>query len=657
MVVHHDTPSSLAVEGFVEQLDEVGGVEGWAVDRDDPARVLVIELWAGSTLLARTNTGGERPDVCSSLNLEARPGFRFGGGVRAVIRSAAADGHAEMLSVRVSDNSGSAPLPGASRNLEIVRLGLAGATLVKKESLLELLAIHTRAARRILDEALPPLPQAASGVLEALATDESGLVWVSGWLVDDGVTDRPVTILDDGRHAAGLAYVPVPRDDLAAGQIGFVGLLQTDWRPSSLVPPSLLMADTRGGFLEPLRPSPVQARHAMAPLIAHYLTQGRGPYRDALRDLFHATPRWSLPKDRSSADLLQVDEVAVLPGFGAFVKGWALSSTKDVERFSAKAGSQIVLADPRSISRHGRADLATVYPSLGDTVDTAGFVALFRGSFDAAHLDDLIVQVTWSDGSTTNDRAVPNTIRVLGLTAPLSDAHRFYPDLEASYFFADFAHHAAVTSRVHARDIRPYDVQPASEVLILAVPSSSSDLFLMYDNLLRHAALLPPAWGIAILAESDHLRPLVVSLFADIKRVTGRASSLFFMRRGRPSSEAIEPVLDALGAVRFAFIGAGVSLAPAGWHAIASAGDDAWLLEAIDLAAPVAGSAGCDAFVTDREHWHELVASAAPRIGGIALPFDDPSFRKLADAAFVLDSRSSAPLIARINRANGAARG
>jgi hypothetical protein len=654
IVANQALPNS-AIDGFVERLDELGGIEGWAVDRDDPTRVLDVELWAGGTLLARTNTGGERADVCASLNLRARPGFRFDHGVCTIIRSAAADGLTGNLTVRVADSTDGEPLPGASRNLEIVALGLAGATTVAREPLLELLAIHMRAARRSLEQALPSLPASSSGVLEALAADESGFIWVSGWLADDGIIDRPVTILDDGRHAAALAYVPVPREDLAHGQIGFVGVLHTDWRPASAVPPSLLMADADNRLLEPLLPSPVSTRQAMAPLIAHSLAQGRGPYRDALRDVFHAAPRWSLPEDRSSADLLQIDEVAVLPGFGALVKGWALSSTKDVESFAAKVGSRVLAADPRSIARHPRGDLASVYPSLGDTTDMAGFVAIFRGSFDAARLEDLIVQVTWSDGSRTNDRAVPNTIRVLGLTAPLGDAYRFYPDLEASYFFADFAHHAALTSRAHARDIRAYDVQPAGEVLILAVPSSASDLFLMYDNLLRHAAELPRAWGIAILAESDHLRPLVVSLYADIRRVTGRSSSLFFTRRGRPSNEAIEPVLDALGAARFAFIGDGVSLAPDAWGAIAAAGDDAWLLGATDLATPGAGSVECDAFVTNRGQWRELIASAPPRIGGIALPRDG-TFRTMTNAAFILEGRSSTPLIARINRANGAAR-
>lgn len=635
------------IEGFVETLDETAGIDGWVVDHADPARALTVELWAGDTRLAATDTNRERPDVCKALGVTATPGFRFPDEAREMIRASAAAGHAADVTVRLADG---AQLPGKTRALDLVRLADAPLTA---ETLADLLAAHQRTAARRLADPLPPLPDRQTGFLESLAADEHGRLWITGWIASDHILDRPAIILTDGKHAAGLALATVRRDDLQGNKTGFVGMMQSDWRPTGGVAPYLLMADTGARFLEPLLPTPVRSWEAVAPTIAHYLARSEGKYRDLLRDLFHVAPIWSLVDAAAHGERLQIDEVAILPGFGAFVTGWALSSRKDAEGFALKLGGTILTADPDSITRHDRPDVATLYPKLAHALETAGFVATFRGPIGDSNIDDVLLKVIWSDGSSTNDRATPGMIRILGLTAPIEAAQTYYPELQHERFFPDFAHHAATNARRHARSLRAYEVHQAPAVAIFGAPVMSTDLFLLYDTILRHAHALPADWGIAILAESGLTRPMLVSLVADIRAETGRAVSLFFTRRGAPSTDALDIILDALGADRFAWIDASVALAPAGWQAIAAAPESLTLLAATDPAAPAnTPRTGLDAFVADRATWAALTTNAAPRIGGIALP-EGTTHSTITEAATSLGNHVPPALIARINRALG----
>ena len=638
------------IQGFVELIDEDAGVSGWVLDRRAPMTPLTVELRAGATPLATASTGGERPDVCGALRVEARPGFRFEAPVGALIRAAAAEGRAEDLVVHVVTDGAAMALPGAVRPLELVAFNGSRDAPVTADRLAALLAIHARTAARRLAGPLPPLPERQTGMLESLSLDEHGRIWVIGWMAQDRTPDRPMFILDEGRHAAGFAVAPVRRDDLPPGSTGFVGLLHTEWQPSATVAPYLQTADAGDRFLEPVRPTPVKPWATMAPLIAHSLAHAGGPYRELLRALFHVTPRWSLPDAPPPGERLQIDEVAILPGFGAFVTGWALSPVKQAVGFALKAGRHVATADDDSLSHHDRPDVASLYPDMTHALETAGFVATFRGAFDDAAGEGVILKVLWSDGSSTNDRARPGMIRILGRTAPLDAAQTFYPQIEHERFFADFARHAAADARQQARGIRPYEVQPAAAVLVLAAPAREADLFLLYDHVLRQAAALPVDWGVAIVAASDQLRTTLISLVADIRREIARPCSLFFTRAGRPTTDALGAVLDAVDARHFAYVDAGVTLTAAGWRAIAAS--DGITLLAIDDPADATARPrlGPDAFLADRATWQAVAARAAPRIGGSALP---GTHRVIAAAAMSLGARVAPPLVARINEALG----
>ena len=643
--------------GHVERLDELFGITGWAVDHADPSRPVTLELWAGDRLIASVETNEERPDVCAALGVTARPGFSFTEEMLAALRLAAMEGLGGDVAVRTAGSAGALPSLAAPRTLEAVRLRVLSGVPGNSDALLDRLSAHAQAARRTFDQPLRPLPGRAMGFVEAVAVDESGLAWLVGWMQDETLRDRPVVVMDIGKHAAGFAYSLFPREDLPPGSKGFVGVLHTNWRPSPHVPPFVFMADGSQRFLETVSPTPIRTRQALAPLVRDLLGQSEDDFRDLLLDLFRTVHSWSLPEDGASADMVRIDELAILPGFGALVKGWALSPSKEADRFVLKAGNRIIVAEPRSVSRHERLDLAGIYPNVGQALDSAGFVATFRDAMEDVPAEDMIVKATWNDGSSSNTAVSPTVVRMLGVTAPIESARRFYPTLEAESFFPDFAGHAARQAQARARAVHVYEARSSAGVVVLAAPDAPSDLFLSIDRAIRHAALLPEDCGIAIVARDGNTRALLLSLFAELKRATRRPCSLFLTRGSTPSNDALPAVLETLGADRFAYVGPNVLLGEAGWAAAGADMPGLTLFVVVDPTIPAdPGRADLSAFAADRVTWGSLAASAPPRIGGIALPIN-AEHRRIPDAAVALGNRRAPSLVQRINQAIGAHHG
>jgi len=647
-----------SIDGIVEQLDELFGVVGWAVDTADPARLLTVELWGGQTLLATTETGLVRPDVAEAIGADCLPGFRFDADVRDRIRDAADSNLSGDLVVRVVGYDQPLHCFSGVRTLEFVRLSGAGRAPENRDALLDRLTLHVDAARHAFVQPMRPLPGRGIGFVESIATDDTGLTWVVGWMKEDLVLDRPIVIVDNGKHPAGLAYTLTARDDLPPGSKGFVGVLQTDWRASPELLPHFFVTDGSGRFLETLMPTPIKTKAQIAPIVRDLLARAEGGFRDLLRDLFHTMQSWAVLPDDPSKDLLFADEVAILPGFGAFVSGWALSPTKQALRFVLKARNRIMVADDRSVSFKSRPDVAHIYPNAAMAVDRAGFTATFRGDLDSAWLDDLILKVTWDDGSATNVAVRAEQVRVLGVTTPIESALGFYPAIEAESFFDDFARHATACMRARAAAIRVHTAERCPAAVLLAAPTSPSDLFLMFEKAIRHARRLPTDWGIAILARSDGQRSLIIALFNDLVRATGRACSLIFVAEPAAATYAIDQVADALDLERFAFVGPAVMLTRTGWSMIGTTDPGLTLLEVIDPLGETAGRADLAAFVTDRMHWSDIAAHAPARIGGLHLPPRiEPISTTVPGAAIALAMQRPTPFIARIDSVGGQSRG
>ncbi|QNE30959.1 hypothetical protein F1C10_02625 [Sphingomonas sp. NBWT7] len=459
--------------------------------------------------------------------------------------------------------------------------------------------------------------QRATGFIETICVEDPELVWVTGWMVDDGVVDRPVVILDDGAFDGSFAYALAPRDDLPSGCLAFAGIVHSGWRPQAGPPFRMFMADGSARILESLDPTRLVTKTAIAPSIRDILNKSAGPMRGRLQELFHEGGAWFEDPAPASPERIQIDEAAVLPGFGVFVNGWVLSTRKEARSFMLKAGTTVVGAEDGSVVRYPRPDIAALKRDIDQSLVPSGFIALFRGTFDDAAIDGVMVKATWNDGKGTAAAIPPGAVRVIGRTAPIDIVERFYPAIEAERFFPVFAHHAAVMSRARRRNVTAHVVAPVGHALILAVPSSPSDFMLLVDDIMRNAWRLPETTGIVLIAGTALQRSLTLSLFADVQRHSGRRCSLFFSPLCDPTSDAIDPITTALELDSFAFVSGHVRLTERGWSAVGTAPRDVSFLAIDDPAdttlAPVIST---DACLATRDWWQADVAGRTHRSNG-----------------------------------------
>lgn len=642
------------IEGTVEHLDDTLGVNGWAIDLRDPARTLQIELWIGAEHVATTETGEERPDVLTLLNCDGRPGYRFAPYVGSLIRDAADQSRSGALQVRVAGHRRPLKSLVGTRSLELIRLTGSGMP-PSHYALLDRLSHHATASAGRFNQPLRPVPARSIGFIEAVALDDLGFLWITGWIARDVLFDQPVIILDGVKHAAGFASVVAPRADLPPGSAAFVAIMLTSWRPTSASKPHIFLADGSGRYLDCLVPTPMRTKSEIASIVSLVIDAAEGGYPDFLRVIFRDAQDWSPTTPATSQDLLAVDEVAVLPGFGAFVSGWALSPTKELNALVLRVGDRILLASEQDVTLRPRPDLAQIYPGADASVGRAGFVTVMRGDFDSVHSHAMILKAVWSDGTSTNLAVGPERTRMLGLTAHLERVRTFYPAVTSEPFFVDFAHNAGLAAQARTARATPFTTEPMTAALILTVPRSRSDTFLMIEGVHRHATTLAAGHGVVILAGATQDRAVIVQLFTELRRAIKRPVAMFFVRDERAAVQALEEVATVLDLEWFAFVADTVLLEPCGWKSVATPPAGLTLLEVAD---PATGgkpykTAGLDAFVAARRDWVAIHASLPPLLDGLndAVVPTTVETRTAPNAAVTLRGATGDAFTAQVNEA------
>ena len=493
----------------------------------------------------------------------------------------------------------------------------------------------------------------AIGYIESVACGEQGFVWAVGWMNDyGGDPDRPVLIDDGGLHPGGFVCAYAARGDLPPGGKAFVALIRTDWRPSSGSPPRFRFMDGSGKFVQPPENFRVSSFAELFPVISTFLDRANQGAKEMLAAILEGDRNWS-GEANDPQDHVYIDDAALLRGFGLFVSGWIVSATKELDYVAVRMGGEVVIAEPGTIMRQPRRDLAELYPSLKLATARAGFTATFEGVFDSRDLADARLRVGWSDGSAAHALIAPDRARILGVTAPIEDATMFYPALEAEGFFPAFARHAVAQHRIAARRLSPYACVPARRAVVMAVPTEPSDAILMFEGVLRAVDVLPDDWGLVFVAPADTLRSLVVQRFHDVALGGRHPTSLLFTGAARATHDVVMPACETLEIERVAFVADHVSLRPAGWRAIAEAAAPFALL-AIDDLADHRTDADLSAFVADTARWQEIDAGARPLIGhGAGDPPSDAV--TIAGAAMSLGEQTLVPFVRRLNAAAVAA--
>jgi hypothetical protein len=243
-----------------------------------------------------------------------------------------------------------------------------------------------------------------------------------------GVVDCPVVVVDRQKSIAGLAYSLYERSDLPSEACGFVGVLYTNWRPTSGAEAFLYFGEHGRSYVRTLANLQVSQMADFSNNLLQRLKKCHTGHAAALSKLVVRSDSWTITgKDIDFPALASLEQVVALPGFGALVSGWALSPLKEIETFALRIGSVILACDRQSLYFKARPDLAGVFPGNDRLLPTAGFVAAFRGYLPADDLRSPVLKVIYHDGTSTNHPTPVDALRRLGKSVDFSAATDLMP--------------------------------------------------------------------------------------------------------------------------------------------------------------------------------------------------------------------------------------
>ena len=487
--------------------------------------------------------------------------------------------------------------------------------------LLDRLALLRREALRIRDRPVRPMPGNGIGFVEAAAMDEGGLVWIVGWMQRDALVDRPVVVLDSSKIAAGFAYTVMPRSDLPDGAVGFIGVLQTEWQPSAFSKPFLFINENDQLYLEGLSPLTILAKAALVEHCSGLWGIALTGPTNGLRRLLQNQSSWAPLPDHFIAEKAAVDEVLVLPHFGCFARGWALSPARQPERFLLRLGKTVLVSSVTATIHTPRPDLGHIYPGADRIVEQAGFTAAFPGDVDGAELGDAALKVVYRDGSASVHPIASGLVRRIGQGVNFERTLSFFPALESETFFRDFARAIRTQYAGVAQELRPLSVEQSRDALVFAAPHDRSDLLLMFDQIIRHVESLPEDTGVIILASQDANRASVLRCCTDLRRRAGRPVSLVFVPDVTLGAYALPVLAELTGMERFFYVADTVMLSSSAWKALQWEDGAVTFLDLLDPAVEEAGDIGpsFECFGWSVRAWEEWLGEAQPLIGGVGM--------------------------------------
>ena len=61
--------------GAVDRISPTDGIQGWALDTQNPSTGIELQVWCGGFILTSTRTGLPRPDISAAIKAESKSGF------------------------------------------------------------------------------------------------------------------------------------------------------------------------------------------------------------------------------------------------------------------------------------------------------------------------------------------------------------------------------------------------------------------------------------------------------------------------------------------------------------------------------------------------------------------------------------------------------
>ena len=411
---------------------------------------------------------------------------------------------------------------------------------------------------------------APCGCIEMVAPGANGVLWVVGWARRDQARAFAAAILDRRKYRAGGLVAGFDREDLGAEASGFVGVLRTDWRPSPGREAILQIDGENGGQLRAIRALRLgRVRDALAHL-ERAASGEDGALAQPLLAFARANEDLDLAPNAGSRVKLAVDSAAVMEGFGVFMKGWIFSPMQRVKRLYLKLGDRQVEAEPQSLGFSPRPDLLSAFPHARESVNRAGFCCVFPHDGAVALHAEAGLRIVYEDGGASFHPLPDVVIRRLQPDDEGGQYREFYPHMERQPLFAAYAraYYAQCEARYGQCSIEASE--PAPIQLVFVAPRERNRLYLMFEelrqNLRRRRAR---GVGVVIVAGKAAGHGEIRELFHGLSRDFAGPCSLVLVEDPRLALWSLDGALVALGARRFVFVAAEVTLDDRGWEAMA----------------------------------------------------------------------------------------
>lgn len=393
-----------------------------------------------------------------------------------------------------------------------------------------------------------------AGFIEAISVDASGRCWVIGWAKTQIGNAMGALVYDGGKHSTALVMARFARDDLPEGASGFIGVLGGEWKPrpaTRQIVAVLAVADQPHlrSAGETLRTVDMRALAAIVEAAKGSIS---GDYAPQLQQMLSAPDSWIPGLGRIANVQIDVgiDNVIAIPGVGCVVEGWMLTPARQVTGFSLRAGDIIRRADPRSTFRMPRADLASAFVQMAETVHDSGFVAFFPVADPEALSQGLTLKIHQGAHISSNHELPDKNILWLNRHAGENALLRCYPAIEHEHFFAAAA--AMIKRNYLTPRQRPVGWKPmrAARVLAVVVADHPDEPHRVIDQCLSWVALARERDAGLVLLAPEQVRDRILPLFRDLDTDSATDLGLFLFsgQRSRPGDLVL--VLDAIGAER-----------------------------------------------------------------------------------------------------------
>jgi hypothetical protein len=570
--------------GFIDLVDPMVGLEGWAVNVANPISRMRLELMVDSTVLTECDVDQPRDDVARQYGCpRATPGFRFSPNALAKARQLRASEGNQRIAVRIAGTRFLLPcareLPTvaelaalAERNggSEILPLAVDRAVAPLPQDIIAATQILRVRAVALAELALRPISENQRGAIEAISTDPSGTVWIAGWIRKGHPLEFPAVVSDRQKYPAVVFLTCHERADLPDDAVGMFGAVKSEWRPAAGGRDFFLFFDDDGRcYLRATNPLRVATGEELLEFFERIKSSCYGRRTVALQRMLAGSHSWLPGTARVAGFPVEawVDQAIVLPGFGCFVEGWIFSPLKRESQLLLRIGTTVLPCDPASLYFRPRGDLDSAYPNHTALTRRAGFVATFLGAVPPEELIDPVLKIAFADGTSSNHAIDPKAIRRLGHSAALDDLLAFYPSIHAERFFPVFSDAVRDDARSAVGQVLPFAVSSASRVIVLAVPEDRSDAFLLFEEAERRISNSKAPPGLVFVAARGNSRSEVVAMFDGLGSTGVSSCSLFFVDDLDQTLYQLPAILEMIEAHSVVFVGAGLFLTEAGWRA------------------------------------------------------------------------------------------